>query len=287
MTSPLAVPAANANPWQSDAVVIRETIAEAPGVTTFRLAFVAPARADSFTFRPGQFGMLYLPGVGEVPIGISRHCRKDRTWSFTVRAAGNTTRALSSLEVGDTLGLRGPFGSAWPLDLCEAADLVIVAGGLGLPPLRPVIYDVLENRGRYGRVTLIYGSRTADTLMYTREYNDWSRQGIDVQTTVDRADLGWTGNIGVVPLLVDRLQPFVPERAIMLTCGPEVMMRFTVRSAVARGMRTERIWASMERNMQCAIGLCGHCQFGPEFICKDGPVFRYDRIEPWLKVEAL
>lgn len=287
MTSPVALPPAIANPWQSDAVVICETIAEAPGVTTFRLAFVARGRADSFAFRPGQFGMLYLPGIGEVPIGISGHCRNDRTWSFTVRAAGNTTRALSSLKVGDTLGLRGPFGSAWPLDLCEAADLVIVAGGLGLPPLRPVIYDVIEHRQRYGKVTLIYGSRTADTLIYTREFDDWSRHGVDVQTTVDRADLGWTGNIGVVPLLVDRLQPFAPERAIVLTCGPEVMMRFTVRSAVSRGMRTERIWASMERNMQCAIGLCGHCQFGPEFICKDGPVFRYDRIEPWLKVEAL
>lgn len=231
--------------------------------------------------------MLYLPGVGEVPIGISGHSPQDRTWSFTVRAAGNTTRALSTLRVGNTLGLRGPFGSAWPLDSCEGADLLIVAGGLGLPPLRPVLYDVISNRQRYGKVTLIYGSRTVDSLIYAREYDDWSRHGIDVQTTVDRADLGWTGNIGVVPLLVDRLKPFSPDCAVVLTCGPEVMMRFTVRSTLARGVRTDQIWASTERNMQCAIGLCGHCQFGPEFICKDGPVFRYDRIKPWLKVEAL
>lgn len=278
---------APANPWQSDTVEIRETIAEAPGVTTYRLAFTSDERAVSFTFRPGQFGMLYLPGVGEVPIGISGHCQRDRTWSFTVRSAGNTTKALSSLRIGNTLGLRGPFGSAWPLDKCEGADLLIVAGGLGLPPLRPVICEVIASRERFGKVTLIYGSRTVDSLIYAREYEDWSRRGIDVQTTVDRADLGWTGNVGVVPLLVDRLQPFSPQRTLVLTCGPEVMMRFTVRSAVSRGMRMEQVWASMERNMQCAIGLCGHCQLGPEFICKDGPVFRYDRIEPWLKVEAL
>jgi NAD(P)H-flavin reductase len=287
MTSTLPMPAAVANPWQSDAVVVRETIAEAPGVISYRLAFQDEGRAAAFRFRPGQFGMLYMPGVGESPIGISGCCQRERTWSFTVRAAGNTTRALAGLRAGDTLGLRGPFGSAWPLDQCAGADVVIVAGGLGLPPLRPVIHEAIENRGSYGRVTLIYGSRTPDTLIYATEYDAWSRQGIDVQTTVDRAELGWTGNVGVVPLLLDRLQPLVPERTIVFTCGPEVMMRYTVRSAVARGIPTQRIWASMERNMQCAIGLCGHCQFGPEFICKDGPVFRYDRIEPWLAVEAL
>ncbi|HVA44803.1 MAG TPA: FAD/NAD(P)-binding protein [Pirellulales bacterium] len=284
---PTTVPAARINPWQPDPVVVRETIAEAPDVTTYRLAFRDDDRAASFSFRPGQFGMLYAPGIGEVPIGISGSCPAERTWSFTVRAMGNTTRALARLQAGDTLGLRAPFGSAWPLDVCEGADVVIVAGGLGLPPLRPAIHKIIEDRRLYGRVTLIYGSRTPDTLIYVREYDDWSRQQIEVLTTVDRADLSWKGNVGVVPLLLDYLQPLVPERTVVMTCGPEVMMRYTVRSAVARGIPIERIWASTERNMQCAIGLCGHCQFGPEFICKDGPVFRYDRIEPWLKVEGL
>ena len=287
MTASLSYPVAIANPWQPDAVAVRETIAEAPGVTTHRLAFLDENRAAAFRFRPGQFGMLYMPGVGESPIGISGSCQRDRTWSFTVRAAGNTTRALAKLRPGDTLGLRGPFSSAWPLDLCQGADVLIVAGGLGLPPLRPLIHEVVENRNRYGRVVLIYGSRSPDALIYAREYDNWSRQGVEVQTTVDRAELGWTGNVGVVPLLIDRLQPLVPERTVVLTCGPEVMMRYTVRSAAARGIPIDRIWASIERNMQCAIGLCGHCQFGPEFICKDGPVFRYDRIEPWLAVEGL
>ena len=276
-----------ANPWQPDSVVVRETIVEAPGVTTYRLAFRDVQRAASFTFRPGQFGMLYAPGVGEVPIGISGSCSKEQTYWFTVRQAGNTTRAMAQFKAGDTLGLRAPFGSAWPLDECRGGDLVIVAGGLGLPPLRPAIYEVLKNRGDFGRVTLIYGSRTPDTLIYAREYSDWTSRGIDVQTTVDQADLDWKGNVGVVPLLLDRLQPLAADRTVVLTCGPEVMMRYTVRSAAKRGIQIEHVWASTERNMQCAIGLCGHCQFGPEFICKNGPVFRYDRIEPWLNIEGL
>lgn len=285
MNAPAAVRPAMTNPWQSDVAIVREAIVEAPGVTTLWLSFADTARAESFSFRPGQFGMLYVPGVGEVPLGISG--REAQSWSFTVRAVGNTTRALSALHVGDTLGLRGPFGSSWPLEHCDGHDVVLVAGGLGLPPLRPVIHELARHRQNYSRVTLIYGSRTPDTLIYAREYDDWSRGRIDVQTTVDRADLSWTGNVGVVPLLLDRLQPLEPERTIVFACGPEVMLRYTVRSAVVRGIPVEHVWISTERNMQCAIGLCGHCQLGPEFICKDGPVFRYDRIEPWLAVGDL
>lgn len=287
MTAPAAMRPAIANPWQSDVAVVRETVIETAGVTTLRLSLADADRAASFSFRPGQFGMLYAPGVGEVPLGISDSCREDRTWSFTVRAVGNTTRALSALRAGDTLGLRGPFGSSWPLERCDANDVVLVAGGLGLPPLRPVIQELARHRQNYGSITLIYGSRTPDTLIYTGQYDDWSNAQIDVQTTVDRADLSWTGNVGVVPLLLDRLQPLAPKRTIVFTCGPEVMMRYTVRSAVARGIPLEHVWISTERNMQCAIGLCGHCQLGPEFICKDGPVFRYDRIAPWLAVGDL
>jgi NAD(P)H-flavin reductase len=275
------------NPWQSHTVVIRGLEQEAVGVTTYRLAFRDSSAARAFQFRPGQFSMLYLPGVGEVPIGISGHSPTDHTWSYTVRVAGNTTRGLAQLRPGDTLGLRGPFGSGWPIDRSGGADVVLVAGGMGLPPLRPVIDEILRNRQRFGRVTLIYGARTPDTLVYSGQYDAWSRGGIDVQTTVDQAHLSWTGNVGVVPLLVDRLEPFDSQRTIMMICGPEVMMRYTVRSAEQRGLSTEQIWSSLERNMQCAIGLCGHCQFGPEFICKDGPVFRYDRVTAWLNVEGL
>jgi NAD(P)H-flavin reductase len=282
-----ALPAGTAaNPWQSHTAVIRELVSEAAGVTTYQLSFADGTAAAAYRFQPGQFSMLYLPGTGEVPIGISGSSAENRTWWHTVRLAGNTTRALGKLGRGDTLGLRGPFGSWWPLDRCEGRDVVLVAGGMGLPPLRPAIEELLAHRERYGQLTLIYGARTPDTLIYAREYKDWSFRGLDVQTTVDQAHLGWRGNVGVVPRLFDRLRSLVPERTIVMACGPEVMMRFTVRSALARGLSIEQVWISLERNMQCAVGLCGHCQLGPEFICKDGPVFRYDRVERWVGVEA-
>lgn len=273
-----------ANPWLAHAVKIRKLVPEAEGVTTYHLAPVEPA-ANALRFRPGQFGMLYLPGVGEAPIGISGH--DEETWAFTVRIAGNTTRGLAQLRVGDALGVRGPFGSCWPLDQCRGAEIIIAAGGMGLPPLRPVIYEYLRHPEQYGSLTVLYGARTPATLIYRSEFDRWQAQGVDIQTTVDCSDLGWTGNVGVVPQLLDRLPQLNPGRTVVLTCGPEVMMQFVVRSALKRGIAVEKIWVSLERNMQCAIGFCGHCQLGPEFICKDGPVFRYDRAAPWMTVEAL
>ncbi len=273
------------NPWLAHSAKVRKLIAEADCVTTYHLALAAAGDTGALEFRPGQFGMLYLPGIGESPIGISGS--DDETWAFTVRLAGNTTRGLAKLQVGDSLGVRGPFGSSWPLEKCRGADLVIAAGGLGLPPLRPVIYEYLRNPELYGRLTVLYGARSPAALIYTSEYDCWRQQGVDLQTTVDASDLNWTGNIGVVPQLLDRLASLEPRRTIVLTCGPEVMMQFVVRSALKRGIPVENIWVSLERNMQCAVGLCGHCQLGPEFICKDGPVFRYDRAAPWMTVEAL
>jgi NAD(P)H-flavin reductase len=274
------------NPWQSYTAVIRGLVSEAPGVTTYELGFADDAAAAAYTFRPGQFSMLYLPGTGEIPIGISGSSATNHTWSHTVRLAGNTTRALGKLGRDETLGLRGPFGSWWPLEEAEGRDVVLVAGGMGLPPLRPAIELLLAHRQRYGQLTLIYGARAPETLIYARQYQNWSWRGLHVQTTVDQAPLGYRGNVGVVPRLFDRLSSLVPERTVVLACGPEVMMRFTVRSALARGLSMEQVWVSLERNMQCAVGLCGHCQLGPEFICKDGPVFRYDRVKNWVGVEA-
>jgi NAD(P)H-flavin reductase len=201
--------------------------------------------------------------------------------------AGNVTQSLARLRPGATLGLRGPYGSHWPIEQCRGNDLVIVAGGIGLPPLRPAIDELLLHRADYGRIVLLYGARTADLLMYAGEHARWTAGGVEIHTTVDRATAGWKGNVGVVPLLVDRLAGLVPERARVFLCGPEVMMRYSVRSALQRGLAMSRIWLSLERNMQCAVALCGHCQMGPMFLCKDGPVFRYDRVESYLRVEGL
>lgn len=275
------------NPWLAQSVRIEAITPEIAGVATYHLRFANRDSHDQYYFRPGQFNMLYLPGVGEIAISVSAGADRCGTWDHTIRVAGNVTRTLARLGRGGSLGLRGPYGSSWPLEECHGADVILVAGGVGLPPLRPVIYKLLADRKRYGDITLLYGGRTADSLLYTREYASWSGGGINVQTTVDRSTPGWSGNVGVVPLLFDRLRHFTPSNTVVFACGPEVMLRYTARSALAKGLQTKQIWTSLERNMQCAVGLCGHCQLGPAFICKDGPVFRYDVIAPFLDVEAL
>ena len=275
------------NPWLAQSATIDRITPELPGVATYHLRFSDARRHAGYCFEPGQFNMLYLPGVGEVAVSLSAGSERAGTWDHTIRVAGNITRALAALSVGGSLGLRGPYGSSWPLDKCAGTHVVIAAGGIGLAPLRPIVYRLVAARKQFGRATLLYGARTPDTLLYRREFDGWSRGGWDVQTTVDRSLPGWPGNVGVVPLLLDRLRPLSPANSILLLCGPEVMMRYTVRSALARGLRKEQIWVSLERNMQCAVGLCGHCQLGPAFVCKDGPIFRYDKIEPFLDVEGL
>lgn len=275
------------NPWLAQRAELVAVTPELSGVATYHLRFCDLSVQAAYRFLPGQFNMVYLPGVGEAAISVSGANARRGTWDHTIRVAGNVTRALAALRPGRTLGLRGPYGSCWPLDAVAGADLVVVAGGIGLAPLRPVIDACLADRHRFGNVSLLYGARTPDMLLYPGQYDEWCGNRVDLQTTVDRFQTGWSGNVGVVPLLLDRLRPFVPANAALLLCGPEVMMRFTIRSALARGLRKDQIWVSLERNMQCAVGLCGHCQLGPAFVCKDGPIFRYDQIEPYLGVEAL
>ncbi len=285
--APLPDPRLATDPWRASTVAIRAVRPEVEGVSTYDLAFQDEAVRASYRFAPGQFNMLYLPGAGEIAISISDDPRNTATCAHTIRVAGNVTRTLAGMKVGDTLGLRGPFGTSWPLAECIGRDVVLVTGGIGLAPIRPAICALLHQRRQFGRLNLLYGARSPDTLLYAREYDDWSERGLIVHTTVDRSALGWMGNVGVVTLLLERLRSFDPRNTVLFCCGPEVMMRFTVLTALNRGMSPEQIWISMERNMQCAVGLCGHCQLGPDFICKDGPVFRYDRIAPFLDVEGL
>jgi NAD(P)H-flavin reductase len=275
------------NPWLTQAARIDDVTPESPGVTTYHMRFVDRALHNRYRFRPGQFNMLYLPGVGEIAISLSAGSGQRGTWDHTVRDAGNVTRTLAHLGRGGSLGMRGPYGSSWPMDDALGADVILVTGGIGLSPVRPVIYEILADRRRYGQTTLLYGARTPDSLLYVREYADWTDEGMNVYTTVDRSGAGWQGNVGVVSLLLDRLRALHPSDTVLFCCGPEVMMRYCVRSALARGLGKEQIWVSLERNMQCAVGLCGHCQLGPTFVCKDGPVFRYDAIEPYLDLEGL
>jgi NAD(P)H-flavin reductase len=273
------------NPWQTHGVRIAEIRQESRNVESYALEFTEPT-VNGFAFQPGQFNMLYLPGVGEAAISVSAADPATGRLIHTVRKAGNVTSALRELGVGGRFGLRGPFGSSWPVEQCRGRDLIVVTGGIGLPPLRPVIHEVLQDRQAFGDVTLLYGARTPGGLLFPEEQERWQQQGIRVETTVDRATDDWTGHVGVVTLLLDRVPIRDPNNTVLMTCGPEVMMFYTVSSALNRGLEPESIWMSLERNMNCAIGLCGHCQFGPAFICKDGPVLRYDRIALFLKVQG-
>ena len=238
-------------------------------------------------FAPGQFAMLYAFGAGEAPISVSGYDPSSGRVTHTIRAAGAVTTALCATEPGGAIGARGPFGTGWPLEAARGADVVLVAGGLGLPPLRPVWEHVLAHPGDFGRPTLLYGGRSPGELFYRSALDAWqARPGADVAVTVDGAAAGWRGRVGVVTKLIARAA-FDPARAVAMIVGPEVMMRFTVAALRARGVASERIYLSLERSMHCATGHCGHCMLGPEFVCKDGPVFRHDRVERWLAVRGL
>jgi NAD(P)H-flavin reductase len=235
---------------------------------------------------PGQFAMLYSFGVGEVPISTSGPLDGGRL-VHTVRAVGAVTSALAATEPGTVVGVRGPFGTTWPLASAEGGDLVVVAGGIGLAPLRPVVLHALARRDAYDAVCVLVGARTPAELLFGAELHGWrSRFDVEVDVTVDAAVGDWHGRVGLVTRLLPAA-PFDPGRATVFVCGPEVMMRFTARALLERGVAAERIWVSFERNMQCGVGHCGHCQVGPLLVCRDGPVVRYDRVAGLLDVREL
>ena len=250
---------------------------------TFTLEMVPFDGGPPLCFRPGQFNMLYLFGVGEVAISISGDPGDGARLVHTIRAVGMVTKGLERLRAGAVVGVRGPYGRPWPVDEQLGRDLVIVAGGIGLAPLRPAILHLLADRAAYGRIVLLYGTRSPADILYRRQLERWrARFDLDIQVTVDRAAVEWRGSVGLVTTLLGRA-PFVPEKTTALICGPEIMMRYTMAGLVERGVSEAAIHLSMERNMKCAIGLCGHCQFGPTFICKDGPVYSSPEIAGLLK----
>ena len=260
--------------------VIKETY------DTFTLELTPETSDDCIKFKPGQFNMLYVFGVGEAPISISGDPGNQDKLVHTIRAVGSVTKVMKKLKIGDTIGIRGAYGTGWPVDKASGNDVVLIAGGIGLAPLRPALYYLLTHREEFGKIILLYGTRTPDDILYRKELRKWrSRFDLETQVTVDRAAGGWKGNVGVVTNLIGKA-PFDPLNSIAMICGPEIMMRFTAMALQKKGINNDRIYVSMERNMRCGIGLCGHCQIGPEFICKDGPVYSYDHIkELFLKRE--
>jgi NAD(P)H-flavin reductase len=266
---------------------VRRRRRDAPQVWTLDLEIEDGDGTGNFAFAPGQFNMLTAFGVGEAPISMSGDPAEPRRLVHTIRAVGAVSGALARLGPGDPIGLRGPFGAGWPVAEATARDVVIVAGGLGLAPLRPALYRLLAERARYGKIILLYGTRSPDDILFRGELESWRRRlDIEIEVTVDHAASAWHGHVGVVTTLIARAD-FDPLHAIALVCGPEIMMRFAIAALRHAGLQDESIYLSMERNMKCAVGFCGHCQFGTVFVCRDGPVFRHDRVQHLLALKEI
>ncbi len=276
-----------ADPMLPRVARVRRRRRDAPQVWTLDIEIENGGEPEDFAFAPGQFNMLTVFGVGEVPISMSGDPAEPRLLVHTVRAVGAVSAALTDLGAGDAIGLRGPFGAGWPMDEAVGRDVIIAAGGLGLAPLRPALYRLFAERARYGKIILLYGARSPDDILFRHEIQSWRRRlDIEIEVTVDHAASDWRGHVGVVTTLIPRAD-FDPLHAVAFVCGPELMMRFAIASLHQAGLDDESIYLSMERNMKCAVGFCGHCQFGTVFVCRDGPVLRHDRVQSLLALKEI
>ena len=262
---------------------IKSVIHETSDVFTLTLNSKEDSKRAPFT--PGQFNMLYHFGFGEVAISISGSPSRQDELIHTIRAVGSVTKRMQELKAGEEIGVRGPFGSCWPL-MKKQCDVLVIAGGIGLAALRSVLFNLAALKDRYQNITLLYGARNPNDIIYKNELDSWQKQGIKVETTVDYADLGWPGQVGVVTKLI-RKNIKTPENTLVFMCGPEIMIKFATQELLAAEVDEKHIFISLERNMQCAVGFCGRCQYGPYFLCKDGPVFSYEQLRHWFTIKEL
>jgi NAD(P)H-flavin reductase len=282
----VSAPAHAASPLLPEPAEILEKSSFGPDLHAYRLRLLDPAARPRFDFQPGQFNMVYVPGVGEVAISISSD-PDEEDLEHTIRIVGRTTRVIERLGPGDVLGLRGPYGNGWPLQEARFKDVLVVTGGLGCAPVSGAIEYMFRRRASYGRISVLHGVKKPADLVHRARFEAWRRQAdTRVLLTSDQPDRSWRDRTGVVTELFEEVE-FDPARTVVLMCGPEVMMRYAIRILRARDMPEDRIYVSMERNMKCAVGWCGHCQLGPEFLCKDGPIFPVRRVGRWLEVHGL
>jgi NAD(P)H-flavin reductase len=273
------------DPWLPLIYRVSEVEHENRDITT--LVLVPDEEEAIEPLQPGQFSMLYAFGVGEIPISVSSVLRKPPQIIHTVQNVGEVSRTIFEAKEGDIFGVRGPFGPPWPTEMAKGKDVIIMAGGLGIAPLRPLIEQLIRERGEYKNINVLYGTRNTKTILFYTDIISWQADPhINFQITVDYAYQSWRGHVGVVTSLVEKAD-FDPENTIAFVCGPEVMMRFSAQELCKQGIAEEAIYLSMERNMKCGFGHCGHCQYGPYFVCKDGPVFQYPQIKHYLKLKEI
>ena len=274
------------NPYLPLEAEIIERVQESPGLFTLRLRLTDPQQQRSYTFKPGQFNMLYLHGVGEVAISIVSDPLDERVIDHTIRAVGRITHGIEQLSTGDRIGLRGPYGNGWPMERAEQKDVVVITGGLGCAPVVSVIEYVSRRRERFGRLNIVQGVKHSSDFIWRERYDQWrSLPDTQVLLAADDGEPIWPWHIGRVTELFDQMQ-FDPQQVMVVMCGPEGMMKVVVKNMLAHGVKERDIYLSMERNMQCAVGHCGHCQYGEKFICRDGPVFSFDQVRSLFKVKG-
>jgi len=257
---------------------VTEVRPETSDTSTFVVTFDDAKMRESFTYLPGQFVELSIFGVGGCPIGIASSPTEKGFLEFCVRAVGTVTNAIHDLEVGDKLGVRGPLGNSWPTEDVEGNDLLFIGGGIGLPPLRSLIHYVLDNRGRYGAVEIVYGARSPQDLVYKQELKEWEeRPDVDLYVTVDAGDESWEGPVGFVPPFLREIDPS-PENKVAFTCGPPIMIKLVVEALEDLDYADANIVTTLEMKMKCGVGKCGRCNIGDKYICRDGPVFTFEQL---------
>ena len=271
--------------WLPVLYKVKQKKTENHGIVTLTLA---PSAEDVIEpMEPGQFNMLYAFGIGEIPISISSLWNSQPELIHTIQDVGAVSKAFCDLSTGDQIGVRGPYGTCWPLNKAKNKDVLILAGGVGIVPLRPLIEEIVNDRSAYGKLNVLYGARSPENIIFHQDIISWQADPtLNFQITVDHAYSNWRGNVGVVTYLIDEAS-FDPENTIAFICGPEIMMRYAVNTCLDANVPPDQLFLSMERNMKCAAGFCGHCQLGPRFVCKDGPVFRFDNIADLFDIREM
>lgn len=254
---------------------------ETSDTKTFRLAFADPADHEGFTFEPGQFGLFSVFGHGEATFGLANSPTRNGYIECSVKRVGRVTGALHQMNVGDTVGFRGPYGRGFPVEELRGRDLLFAGGGIGMAPLRSLLWTCLDRRDEFGAITVVYGARSVADLVYKPELREWAARD-DMRTilTVDPGgeDESWTGEVGFVPAVLERAEPS-PENTEVITCGPPIMIRFVIETLSRLGFAPEQIITTLEAKMKCGLGKCGRCNIGPAYVCKHGPVFRFSELQ--------